>query len=49
MGLEPAHDRPNSEMNGVALYVRPHELVIQRHKNDAASLEANVLHVNPTG
>jgi sulfate/thiosulfate transport system ATP-binding protein len=32
-----------------AIYVRPHELVIERHANGGSSLAAKVVHVNPTG
>jgi sulfate transport system ATP-binding protein len=39
----------SSEGTDAAVYVRPHELWIERHKNGVASLEAKVLHINPTG
>ncbi len=49
-GLEFAYpDYPLGETRDAAVYVRPHELWIERQKNGVASLEAKVLHVNPTG
>jgi sulfate transport system ATP-binding protein len=32
-----------------SIYVRPHELLLEREKRGATSLEAKVVHVNPTG
>jgi sulfate transport system ATP-binding protein len=49
-GLELAYpEYPHSEGRDAAVYVRPHELWIERQKNGVPSLEAKVLHVNPTG
>jgi sulfate transport system ATP-binding protein len=50
-GLELSYpaDYTQGESRDAAVYVRPHELTIERHKNDGASLEAKVLHINPTG
>ena len=49
-GLEVAYpEYPHSEAKDAAVYVRPHELVIERHENGAGSIEARVLHVNPAG
>jgi sulfate/thiosulfate transport system ATP-binding protein len=39
----------NAESRDAAIYVRPHELWIERQKNGVPSLEAKVLHVSPTG
>jgi sulfate transport system ATP-binding protein len=39
----------NTEGRDAAIYVRPHELWIERQKNGVPSLEAKVLHVSPTG
>jgi sulfate/thiosulfate transport system ATP-binding protein len=43
----PDYNQP--EGREAAVYVRPHELTIERYANGAASLKAKVLHVNPTG
>ena len=49
-GLEVEYpEYPHAEARDAAVYVRPHELAVERHKNDVPSLEARVLHVNPTG
>jgi sulfate transport system ATP-binding protein len=40
---------PHAEAREAAVYVRPHELWIDRHKNGIGSLEAKVLHINPNG
>jgi sulfate/thiosulfate transport system ATP-binding protein len=49
-GLELAYpEYPHDEGRDVAVYVRPHELVIDHHRTGPGSLEAKVLHVNPTG
>jgi sulfate transport system ATP-binding protein len=49
-GLELAYPgHADAEARDAQFFVRPHELVIERHKNGVASLEARVLHVNPTG
>jgi sulfate/thiosulfate transport system ATP-binding protein len=49
-GLELAYpDHVDREGRDAQIFVRPHELEIERHKNGDASLEARVLHVNPTG
>ena len=49
-GLELAYpDYPHAEARDASVYVRPHELQIERSKNGEASLEAKVVHVNPTG
>jgi sulfate/thiosulfate transport system ATP-binding protein len=39
----------NTEARDAAIYVRPHELWIERQKNGVPSLEARVLHISPTG
>jgi sulfate transport system ATP-binding protein len=39
----------HAEARDAAIYVRPHELWIERQKNGVPSLEAKVLHVSPTG
>ncbi len=49
-GLEMAYpEYPHSEARRAEVYVRPHELEIQHHKNGEVSLEARVVHVNPAG
>ncbi len=50
-GLELAYpDYPHAEARDASVFVRPHEMVIDREKSsDATSLEATILHVNPTG
>jgi sulfate/thiosulfate transport system ATP-binding protein len=49
-GLEVEYpEYPHAEARDAAVYVRPHELAIERYRNGAPSLEARVLHVNPTG
>jgi len=49
-GLELAYpDYPHAEARDASVFVRPHEMVIAREKNSEASLEATILHVNPTG
>jgi sulfate transport system ATP-binding protein len=49
-GLEVAYpDYPHEEARDAAVYVRPHEFTIDSSRNGAESLEAKVLHVNPTG
>jgi sulfate transport system ATP-binding protein len=49
-GLEVAYpDYPHDEARDAAVYVRPHEFTIDSSRNGAESLEARVLHVNPTG
>lgn len=49
-GLELAFpEYSHMEGRDAAVYVRPHELWIERQKNGVASLEARVIHVNPTG
>ena len=39
----------HAEGRDAAIYVRPHELWIERQKNGVPSLEAKVLHISPTG
>jgi len=39
----------HAEGQSAAVYVRPHELVIQHQPNGSASIQATVLHVNPAG
>jgi sulfate transport system ATP-binding protein len=39
----------HAEGQNAAVYVRPHELVIQHQQNGSASIQATVLHVNPAG
>ena len=49
-GLEVEYpDYPHEEARDAAVYVRPHELTIERYRNGVPSLEAKVLHINPTG
>jgi sulfate transport system ATP-binding protein len=49
-GLEVAYpEYPHDEAADAAVYVRPHEFAIEHNKESAESLEAKVLHVNPTG
>ena len=40
---------PNGSAPKTEVYVRPHELAIERRRNGEASIEAKVVHVNPTG
>jgi sulfate transport system ATP-binding protein len=42
-------DSPHSDAEEAAVYVRPHEVVIQHEASGSASLAATVLHVNPAG
>jgi sulfate transport system ATP-binding protein len=49
-GLEVSYpDYPHPEARDAAVYVRPHELVLEHAANGSGGLEAKVLHVNPTG
>ncbi|MDI1437050.1 sulfate/molybdate ABC transporter ATP-binding protein [Polyangium sorediatum] len=49
-GLTVAYpDYPHPEARDAAVYVRPHELEVERSPTEAGSLAAKVLHVNPTG
>jgi sulfate transport system ATP-binding protein len=49
-GLEVSYpDYPHSEARDAAVYVRPHELLLEHHANGSAGIQAKVLHVNPTG
>jgi len=49
-GLEVAYpEYPHHEAQSASVFVRPHELQIQHHRNGETSIEANVLHVNPAG
>jgi len=49
-GLEVAYpDYPHEEARDAAVYVRPHDFMIERAPNGASSIEAVVLHVNPAG
>jgi sulfate transport system ATP-binding protein len=49
-GLELSYpDYTQSEGRDAAVYVRPHELLIERQGGGRSSLQAKVLHVNPTG
>jgi sulfate transport system ATP-binding protein len=48
-GLEVASEHPLPEDGDAEVYVRPHELEIHLKRNGASSIEATVLHVNPTG
>jgi sulfate transport system ATP-binding protein len=49
-GLEVSYpEYPHSEARDAAVYVRPHEIELQRQPNGTPSLRAEVLHVNPTG
>jgi sulfate transport system ATP-binding protein len=49
--LRPASSPPASNGAGrqAEIYVRPHELKIEHHRNGEASIEAKVVHVNPAG
>ena len=40
---------PHEDSQPATLYVRPHELEVDRSHNGVASLEARVLHVNAAG
>jgi sulfate transport system ATP-binding protein len=40
---------PHSESRGAAVYVRPHELRLDRFNRGGSSLEARVVHVTPAG
>jgi sulfate transport system ATP-binding protein len=44
-----AADVPHPDGQDAAVYVRPHEVVIQHEQTGKASLPATVLHVNPAG
>jgi len=49
-GMEVAYpDYPHPEAREAEVYVRPHDLVLEPRRNGAASIEAKVVHVNPTG
>jgi sulfate transport system ATP-binding protein len=49
-GLEVDYpEYPHSESRDAAIYVRPHELLVERSKNGGSGIEARVLHVNPSG
>jgi sulfate transport system ATP-binding protein len=49
-GMELSYpESPSHEAQDVAVYVRPHEMVIEHERNDTASTEAAVLHVSPAG
>jgi sulfate transport system ATP-binding protein len=49
-GIEFAYpEYQNTEARDAAIYVRPHELWIERKKNGVSSLEAKVLHISPAG
>jgi sulfate transport system ATP-binding protein len=49
-GLELSYpEYPHAEAQDAEVYVRPHELDIERQPNGSASIQATVLHVNPTG
>ncbi|HKO92205.1 MAG TPA: sulfate/molybdate ABC transporter ATP-binding protein [Polyangiaceae bacterium] len=40
---------PDLESRSASIYVRPHELQLERTRSEGSSLEAKVVHVNPTG
>jgi sulfate transport system ATP-binding protein len=48
-GAELAVADPHPDADAAAVYVRPHEVVIQHEQSGSASLAATVLHVNPAG
>ena len=48
-GAELAVTDPHPDAPAAAVYVRPHEVVIQHQQSGNASLSAKVLHVNPAG
>jgi sulfate transport system ATP-binding protein len=49
-GLEVSYpDYPHPEARDASVYVRPHDLAIERRRDGDASIEAVVLHVNPAG
>jgi len=49
-GLDVAYpEYPHSDAKEAALYVRPHEFLIDRHRAHAGSIEATVSHVTPAG
>jgi sulfate transport system ATP-binding protein len=41
--------RTDNQRRGEHLYVRPHELEIERHKNGVPAIEARVARINPAG
>jgi sulfate transport system ATP-binding protein len=47
-GMDSYRDPRPAQAPEADVYVRPHELEIERHKN-GASIEAKILHVNPAG
>jgi sulfate transport system ATP-binding protein len=48
--LRPSVAPPSSDRARQAeIYVRPHELRIEHHRNGEASIEAKVIHLNPAG
>jgi sulfate transport system ATP-binding protein len=42
-------EHPDLESKAASIYVRPHELQLELEKINGSSLEAKVVHVNPTG
>jgi sulfate/thiosulfate transport system ATP-binding protein len=49
-GLEVEYpDYTHTEAREAALYVRPHEFLVERSRNGAGSIEARVSHINWTG
>jgi sulfate transport system ATP-binding protein len=49
-GMELAYpDYPHTEAREAEVYVRPHDLEIERHTNGSIGMIAKILHVNPTG
>jgi sulfate transport system ATP-binding protein len=49
-GLELAYpEYPHHEARDAAVYVRPHELVLERKGEDTSGIEARVLHDSPAG
>jgi sulfate transport system ATP-binding protein len=47
--LPPAGEGCPDEERPTAVYVRPHELEIEREKTDPGSVAARIIHVNPAG
>ncbi len=44
----PLHDNDVAENRDASVYIRPHELTIERRKNES-SLEARIVHINAAG
>jgi sulfate transport system ATP-binding protein len=49
LSVAPPTDNGAADSKTTAVYVRPHEVVIQHQQNGATSIRAAVVHVNPAG